>query len=40
MENGKIESIFAQVKCGIKNENLEVSAESIVQLFDVLRKDL
>ena len=39
LENQKMEVIFAQVKKGIKNENLEVSAESVMQMLDVLRKD-
>ena len=40
LQNQKMESIFAQVKRGIKNENLEVSAESVMQMLGVLRKDL
>ena len=40
LQNEKMEVIFAQVKRGIKNENLEVSAESVMQMLDVLRKDL
>ncbi len=40
LQNQKMEVIFAQVKKGIKNENLEVSAESVMQMLDVLRKDL
>ena len=39
LENQKMEVIFAQVKKGIKNENLEVSAESVMQMLGVLRKD-
>ena len=39
LQNQKMEVIFAQVKKGIKNENLEVSAESVMQMLGVLRKD-
>ena len=40
LQNEKMEVIFAQVKRGIKNENLEVTAESVMQMLGVLRKDL
>ncbi len=38
LENEKMEVIFAQVKRGIKNENLDVTSASVLKMVGVLRE--
>ena len=37
LENEKMEVIFAQVKRGIKSENLDVTSESVMKMLGALR---
>ncbi len=39
LENEKMEVIFAQVKRGIKSENLDVSSESVLKMLGALRNE-
>ena len=39
LENEKMEVIFAQVKRGIKSENLDVTSESVLKMLGALRKE-
>ena len=39
LENEKMEIIFAQVKRGIKSENLDVTSESVLKMLGALRKE-
>ena len=39
LENEKMEVIFAQVKRGIKSENLDVTSESVLKMLGVLREN-
>ena len=39
LKKEKVEVIFAQVKKGIKNENLDVTSDSVMKILGSLRKD-
>ena len=39
LENEKMEVIFAQVKRGIKSENLDVTSESVLKILGALREN-
>ena len=39
LENEKMEVIFAQVKRGIRNEKLDVTAESVLKMLGALRNE-